>query len=281
MCIPLTDHFNFRETVFAGGKFFHLFFLTNAKQTLLSQGKGRKPTCTKSKYMVFICSFVCTFYLFLIQRPLKLRERFPWTLTMSLIFEQKLRQAQSSLCVSPYHTPSMNLHANPQVSNSEVSLDEKLVQQIVRCLLWCAKLWQKYSLTHFTYERSLSCWSQEHTVLICFLYNTLFTFLSHFDYFWSLLCYCSLFVIVLFVIHSLLLFVFLLCYCFICLHSVSTIFSFCYFFFISCSEIVSLYNMSLVFIHYFPCLCYTAPLLSLTKSSKGNSYQYSTTELHR
>lgn len=32
-----TDNFNFRETVFANGKFFHLFFLTNVKQMLLSQ----------------------------------------------------------------------------------------------------------------------------------------------------------------------------------------------------------------------------------------------------
>lgn len=181
----------------------------------------------------------------------------------SLIFEQVLRQAWSRFCASPYHTPPMNLHANPQVSNSEVSLDEQLVQQTVRCLLWCAKFWQKYSLTHFTYERNLSCWSQEHTALICFSCNTVFSLLSHFDYFWSLVCYCSLFVIVLlFVIH------FLVCSCYLSFFFAIALFvcilflryfSFCYYF--SSLVAVKFYlciSCSLFLFHYFPCLCYTA-----------------------
>lgn len=124
---------------------------------------------------------------------------------MPLFCQQILRQTQRSWCV-----PSRNLPANPQVSHSEISLDEQLAQQTARCLLWCAKLWQRYSLTCFTYERNLSLRSQEHTALICFLYNTLFSFLLHFDYLWRLLRYCSLFVIallfvvaLLFVIHFL------------------------------------------------------------------------------
>lgn len=212
--------------------------------------------------MVSICSFECTFYLFLIQRPLKLMKRFSRTLSVPLIFEQMLRQAQNSLCASPYRTPSMNLHANPQVSNSEVSVDEQLVQQTVRCLLWCAKFWQKYSLTHFTYERNLSCWSQEHTALICFSYNTLFLSFS----LWLLLksslllfsiCYCFI------IYYS---FLSLLCYLsfffaialFVCILFLQY-FSFCYYF--SSLVAVKFYlciSCSLFLFHYFPCLCYTA-----------------------
>ena len=61
-------------------------------------------------------------------------DRFTWTLTTPLTFQQILRQAQSSLHASPYRAPSMNLHVNPQVSNSEVSLDEQ----------FCSKLWGVY-----------------------------------------------------------------------------------------------------------------------------------------
>lgn len=46
-----------------------------------------------------------------------------------------LGQAQGNLRASLYHTPSMNLHVNSWVSNSEISVDKQSVLQTVRCLL--------------------------------------------------------------------------------------------------------------------------------------------------
>lgn len=191
-------------------------------------------------------------------------------------FWVNVETSTSSLCAFPYHTPSMNLHANPHLSHSEVCLDEQLV--------YCDVQSSDKTIPQpiFAYARNLSCWSQEHVALICFLYNTLFSFPSLFDYFWSLVRYFSLFVIVLlFVIH------FLVCSCYLSFFFANALFvcilflqyfSFCYYF----SSLVGVHiylciSCSLFLFHYFLCLC----LLSLTKSSKGNSYQYSPTEPHR
>lgn len=170
-----------------------------------------------------------------------------------------LGQGQGSLCASPYHSPSMNLHVNSYVSNSEVCVDKQSVLQTVSCLLWCAKLRQKYSLTYFTYERYWSSWSQEPAALIIFSYNN-HHIISYNHLLSTLSLSFSLWLplksgLLLFIIHYyfiicysffslLFLFVFLLSYFFICFHSLSTIFFLLLlFFFISCSEILSLHIM--------------------------------------
>lgn len=135
MCVPL-------QTISISGKLYlqaeccsTFFFLTNTKQILLSQEKGRKPTCTKKK----IHGFHLFTHVYILSLPdpktIEVNGEVPPNTYHALIFEQVLRQARSRFCASPYHTPPMNLYANPQVSNSEVSLDEQLVQQTVRCLL--------------------------------------------------------------------------------------------------------------------------------------------------
>lgn len=106
------------------------------------------------------------------------------------------------------------------------------------------------------------------------MYNTLFSFSSHFDYFWGLVCYFPLFYIVLlFVIHFL-----------VCSHYLSFFFAIALFvcilflqYFCYCCYFSSLVGMNIylciscsLFYFIISHVCVTQPpLLNLTKSSKA------------
>lgn len=124
-------------------------------------------------------------------------ERFLWT--RPLISEQILRQTQKGLCVFPHHTPYITC----MLIQGLAILSSWWTISAANCEVFIVmrKVLAKYSLIYFTYEKYLSCWSQESAALIVFTSITLL--LPHFDYFWSLDCYCSLFITLLFVIHFL------------------------------------------------------------------------------